>query len=157
MSSIIGELKGIKDGMEVEWIINDFFKFAENSDVKYSSPSFDFGGETWCMWIYPNTLKPKDTVGQVKCFLIKYKSNSSIMVTYKLGLKKRDGNMDEKCSYTSTFKEEETGYGCKSIISKSELLERKSDLAPNNVVTIICKISREEFSIVSSKLDNFET
>lgn len=151
MSSIIGELSEIKKGMEVEWIINDFFTFAEESDVKYNSPSFDFSGATWYLRIYPNGRTTKDTSGALECYLLKHESDFKITLSYKLGIKKRGGDMDDKCNYTSTFEEKELGYGCSGIISTSELLERKYDLAPNNVLTIICRMTLGEVNIVSSK------
>lgn len=153
MTSTIGELRGIKSDMEIEWIINDFSIFSAVIDTKYMSPSFDFAGASWSLWIFPNGTTKYNSEGKVECYLVKI-TGPSITLSYILGLKKADGNLDEKCKQTMTFKEIEGGFGCLKIISTSELLKRKSDLAPNNVFTIICKITGEKVNIDSSKWDH---
>ena len=147
MTATVGEIKEIKDNMEIEWRITDFFALSETI---YHSPIFHFAGTTWRLRIYPNGNVKNETVGNVDCYLLLDDSSRSVTLTYELGLKKVNGNIDNECSYTETF-DEKAGYGCRGLVSRSELLSRVSELAPSNILTIICKLRINEPFTVPSK------
>ena len=151
MPSIIGEVKGIKGGMEIEWKIADFFSLPEAVDARYDSPDFYFAGTSWYLTLYPFGKTSNQSVGKVGCYLNKHHLFRSVNLDVQIGLKRKDGTFDEECSYTKTFDENSKGYGCGNITSRSNLLSRRSDLVPSDALTVICRLTENKPNIVPSK------
>ena len=123
MSSTIGELKGIKDDLELEWQISDFFNLSDEQNISYKSPVFDFAGAPWYIKLYPNGHNTKDSIGSIDCYLIKVETNHSVTLQYEFGLKKIDGKIDKECRATHAFPEKADGRGCTRLISRVNFLK----------------------------------
>lgn len=151
MAQIIGKLRGIKDDMEIEWTISDFFGIPEEKDVKYSSPDFYFADATWYLQMYPFGSSKNDSTGSISCYLQRRNLIRPVNLECELGLMKKDGRMEEECKYVRTFDENVTSWGCKRFITRSQLLTRKSDLDPSNVLTFVCRMKRNNPNIGPSE------
>ena len=127
----IGEL----EKLEVEWRIADFFSITEDRNYyRYTSPIFSFAKCQWLLRLWP---KWRDASEFMTVYVLRNKGGGT-SVEYHIGLRKFDGNVQQFVSGTM-INETIISEGS-PLIKKSELLQRKSEFAPCNILTVTCII-----------------
>lgn len=154
----IGEVNQILWKFVIQWKIKDIFSLSSKEDEFWLSPSFSFANTSWCLRIYPNGQSKaplndgqmEDSIGYIGIYLLKISSGPPIHMNYLLGLKTVDKKIEFKFHQTYNFKEM-GGFGRHKFISRSKLLEKKSELMPCDVLTLICKVKHPELAAIASK------
>lgn len=140
-SMVIGEVSETQSEVEVQWRIPDFFTLSDKVDDCYISPTFYFAGTSWYVQIHPNGETTRDSSGHIGIFLVRGDSGPAISVKYHL---KVVGSKENKeFSSTADFTTKGCGWGISKIMVRSNLLERKSEFAPGDVVTIRCSLKHD--------------
>lgn len=128
----IGKIERI----QFEWKIADFFKLTEDGKyLDYASPTFSVADASLCLKLWPNW---NVRIEFVRLYLRSHKKRKHT-IEYYFGLKKIDGSMEHLLSGILEGHElcsDDNG----NFIAKTELLKRKSELVPGNVLTIICTL-----------------
>lgn len=143
----VGELNEIPGEFTVEWRIKEFFSLSPEPDKFYDSLEFSFADARWNLRIYPDGRtksiaengKVVNSEGCINLYLRRESTGPPITLTYSLGLKTVDDNVNPERHFTYNFKEIE-GWGRHGLITRSKLLERKSELIYSGVLTVVCKI-----------------
>lgn len=134
-----GIISECKSGVVVfEWMINDFFTLSEIDGAEYWSPYFYFGNVKWYLRIYPNGWRGRDSLGHVDLHLCKDYFSRSIKQSFSLSIKTACG---EKYKKQYSMKDFRNGYDCYQFIRfipRWELTNRKPELVPEGVLTVVC-------------------
>lgn len=138
----IGE---VGEKLHIEWRIEDFLALEENDKV-YSSSSFSFAGHSWCLRMYPNGRESDKSVGYVGIHLRRNSFGAPIKIDYRLGVK----TLDEDLLHGRIFGEMKWR-GFSKYLLRSELLEKMSDFAPANVLTVVCVLKLQKSTGNESK------
>lgn len=133
----IGEVKKIPTEYDIEWSIQNFFSLSKECNNYYYSPPFSFEGTSWYFQIFPNGNKVS---GVVSLYLYRDSANPPIRLEYTFGIKTLNGKKDSVKYISYVFQKAHQGYGEQSFLLRSNLLERKSDLMPADVLTIVCSL-----------------
>lgn len=147
----IGGLSEIGGEVTFEWKIEAFSSLAVEIDTFYNSPKFYFSNASWNLKIYPNGEKEHETEGSIGLYLMKKSSDSPVTLNYTIGLKTVDGKKEANQNYTYIFHHKDWGYGRRNLISRSDLLNKKSELLPSDVLTITCTMKNNEPKDVTGK------
>lgn len=155
----VGEVNEISREIAVEWKIKDFFSLPAEVDTFYEGPVFSFAGASWCLIIRPNGKKETllydgrviNSEGSFGLYLRRTFSSPPIHLEYSLGLKTSGGKVNPQRHDSYNF-EKARGCGFYELISRSELLEKKSDLVPSGVLTVVCRMWYPETADTSSKI-----
>lgn len=147
--SEIGEVD--ERGFVIEWTVRDFFSLPASVDEWYFSPSFSFEGAQWYLKMYPNGRKKHKSEGFIGVFLCLESSGSSIQVNLSIGLKTSKNKIAEEKHGTHHFEELFNNYGWIKVLKRSELRERKFELAPSGHLTWICRLKHPQTTDAASK------
>lgn len=133
----VGEVEKLPyDIKHFEWKISDFFTFIEITDYRpLKSPTFSIADTSWNLKLYLNWNY--STYPFIQLFLWNEKRRE-YLVEYYLGLKKCDGRVEQLLS--GIFKEVAKRNEKVDFIMRSELMQRKSELVPGDVLTITCTV-----------------
>lgn len=150
--SQIGNLREYPGEITFEWEIVDFFSLSNEKDIHYESPRFCFSGASWQIWLYPNGEETRcKSNGWIGLYITRKSSGSPVSLNYSLGFKTFDGRKDPFSSGTKVFCEKGSGFGASKFISRSVFMEKKSELTPSDVLTVICILKTSEPNIVNGK------
>lgn len=139
----VGEVNDLAKEFNFEWKIDNFFSLSKEYGKKYyTSPLFSFGDESWYLTVYPNGDPNDDTVGYISVYLYTASSDPPfINLSWSFGIKTFDGKKVHEEHHTFVFGEDDTaGYGSEKLLKRCTLLERKSELVPSNILTIVLTI-----------------
>lgn len=126
----------------VEWRIPDFFPISETADLYetyYNSPTFTINDASCYLRLYPRSSRNCEFMR----LFINCNVNREYPPEYNINLKRLDGCMEYLVSGILEEKEQDKMCDIGDIIKRSKLQQRKSELAPQNVLTIICRLKRE--------------
>lgn len=159
----IGELSVTAGEFVVKWKIKDFSSLSSETDVNYVSPTFVFAGESWSLQIFPNGQSElffddplEKSEGNIDLFLWRESSGAPICLDYSLGLEMLDGKIELENLFSDTFKKSD-GYGAVKLLSRAELLlQRKYDLIPSDILTVVCKIKYSNSTEGVNKSKSFD-
>lgn len=136
---------------EFEWTIPDIVLLLQEENVYYYSPFFSFAGTTWYIGIYPNGFRSK-SLGYIFLNLSRTCCVPPISVDVSFAIKDVDGTKYEEAYYTKHIIENgHEIYGIERYLLTSDLLEKKSQLLPFNVLTIVCTIKHLKSTEDASK------
>lgn len=138
--SIIGELNKTEKGYE--WKIPNFSSLCQ-IDYYYDSSPFTFMDVPFYLRIFPI----RNTYDSLSLFLLSHKE-LSFDVTYSFSIKKSDGTLvgTKIATKSSVFKQSD-GFFLFSKVSNLE--ERKSELLPDDTLTVICELFTEKQTLIS--------
>ena len=145
-----GELCETEADVNFEWKIKDFHSLSTETGTHYDSPLFYCSGIAWEIWIYPNSDEI-EADGWIGLYLVRSSTGYPETLDFSMCFKSNNGKKDPSLSSTSTFDRKFRGWGSVKFISRSKLLERKSDLMPSGILTVICTIKCKEGYNVKSK------
>lgn len=152
----IGDLCEIKEEMEFQWKIEDFYQLCRENEIDtcYESSKFYFSGTCWELWIYPNGETKYNTRGWIGLYLVRMSTGSPVTVDFSLGLKAVDGKTEcnGTIKYEYVFNKSNGRYGYYKFISRSTLMERKSKLCPSDNLTVICSLKSSKRNADPGKL-----
>lgn len=134
MSKEIGKIENFPYEIKYfEWKIPDFFTIIETkTPFFYESPTFSVADTLWHMRLYQNS---KIEFTELALYS---RIKRKILVEYNFGLKRSDG--DIKHFGRGIFKIEEFSNHGHHKIDILELMQQKSELMPDNVLTITCTL-----------------
>lgn len=112
---------------QIEWEIPDFFSLESCLD----SPDFTVADCVWYLTLYTKWKLQEGLEFSLQCV-----SNREYSVEYYLGLKKCDGSVKQFVSGILGKDDDETDLI--SLIEKTELLQLKAELAPKDILTVVC-------------------
>lgn len=126
---------------EIEWRIPDIFTVAEEVKSFIASSTFSVTDVLWHLRLWPRT---EQMYLYLACDAYQENSNRNLAsdahrecsVKYYLGLKRIDDRVKYLLSGTIQKNEARNSQGF--FITNAQLLERKSELVPDNVLTIVC-------------------
>lgn len=136
----IGKVQSIKREFNFEWQIENFLSLPEEDGKSYTSPSFSFAGESWHLRIYPHGELENNSVAYVGVYLIRNMSVHPITLALFLGIKAVDGEKEHEIQIICVFDKENDGYGTSKLLKRSTLSQKKSEIVPSDVLTIVCTI-----------------
>lgn len=167
--AVFGEVNEITGESVFEWKLKDFFSLSADVDDFYCSPSFHFVGASWFLKIFPNgqTKASLDdlylddnakTNGYIDLYLFYDSPGFPINLEYSLGIKSLNKEIEEYAdngifrsmgghSYVK-------GHGCTNFIKRSKLLERKAELVPSDILSIVCKLKHPNTFTVGESFSN---
>lgn len=140
----IGDLCEIGGEVIFEWKIKDFLSLPDEKNVFYYSSTFYFADASWNLKIYPFGVAENQSEGYIGLYLLKRSYSRPISVNYTMGLKTLDRNKDPNHNFSYVFDQKDSGYGTPKLISRSALSEKKSDLTPSDILTVICTLKHNE-------------
>lgn len=146
----IGDLSETKGEITIEWRIKDFSSLHHEIGKHYESPKFYFCGASWTIWLYPNgdTEESKDWLS---LYVVRKSNGSPVTLDYTLGLKSIDKKNDVLLTDTDDFHGIDYGWGMREVILKTELMNKKSELLPSDILTVICSLKNKERNEVARK------
>lgn len=132
-------LKKSYEETHIEWKIPNITRIneIEESYFFYESPSFFMNDASCYLELYPNS----DETDFMRMFIY-VDVKQKVSPEYNVSLKKLDGTIEHLVSGI-LIKIDKACFVMGDIIKRSQLLKRKSELAPDDVVTIICSFKRE--------------
>lgn len=139
MATIIGEIdtkkcKQIYEETYAEWRISEFFSVSEYNDFNfYDSPTFCVTDVPFFLRLFPRTSSHPESA----TLYLHSKMHREFSIKFNFGLKKLDGSMEQLKSGTMKGKEI---YAQSRDIVLSEVIQRKSELVPNDVLTVTCTL-----------------
>lgn len=138
MSEEIGEIKNFPYEIKhFEWRIPDFFTIVEDKIVFfYESPAFSVADTSWHLRLHQI---PFDSLSFPQLFL--YNNNKikqEYLVEYFVGFKSYDGRIKH---FGCGILKGDQLHSNKHKIDTSELMQEKSKLVPDNVLTITCTLN----------------
>lgn len=138
----VGKVNNLAKQFNFEWEIDNFFSLSTEDVKSYDSPLIEFANESWYLTVYPNGDPEDDTVGYIEVYLFRdFPGLPLINVSWSFGLKTFDGEKVHEQRHTFAFGEDHCiGYGSKKLLKRFTLLERKSELVPSNILTIVLTI-----------------
>lgn len=106
----------------------------DGNDYCFESPFFTVADVSWSLNLYPCLIQRSDIVDF--CFTCKGKQDRNCSIEYYLGLKKCDGNIKQ---FASGILDKDTNISDTiDLIEKAKLIQLKTELVPENILTIIC-------------------
>lgn len=148
----IGNVREYPGEVTFEWEIKDFFSLSNEKDIWYESPKFYFSGTSWQIWIYPNGEETEyKSNGWISIYIMRMSTGSRVSMHYSFGFKTVVGRKDILKSGTAVFDKRANGTGHTKFISKSMLMEKKAELTPSDVLTVICTLKNSESNNVNGK------
>lgn len=126
-----------KEVLRFEWKIPDFSTIVETEEIFscFESPTFfSFNG---FLRLYPRS----ELDSQYMRLFLKIKEQLEYPLAYNFSLKKSDGSEQQLVS--GILERNNTNGDVGNLIKRSKILLRKSELAPQNAITIICILKRE--------------
>lgn len=145
-----GKRMRISEITHAEWRIPDFFSISEyKSDAYNESPTFSVAGMPFYFRLYPrNPIHPE----AAWCYL-KSDTTRDFHVEYNFGLKKLDSSVEQLQG--GIIKGRETCGISTGYLYITDLLMRKSELVPDNVLTLTCTFKPENVQpIETTELEN---
>lgn len=149
----IGEIDIVWKEFDIEWKIKNFFSLSRKNAVFYSSPLFSFAGGPWYLQIYPNGESDDETDGYIDLLLCRENSNPPIIRKFSFALKTMDGMKHQEKHLTCIFDESSMINGVYKFISRFELLERRNELVPADILTVVCNLNSSSLTTDTSKFD----
>lgn len=140
----IGDLCEIGGEVIFEWKIKDFLSLPEEKNVFYYSSMFYFTDASWNLKIYPFGGEENHSEAYIGLYLMKRSYSRPLSVNYTMGLKTVEGKEDPIHKFTFVFDKKDSGYGTFKLISRSALLEKKSELASSDTLTVVCTLKHNE-------------
>lgn len=127
-----GKMRYITKEFNFEWQIEDYFSHISSC----RSPSFSFAGELWHFWIYPSGQSNLNSQECVCLYLYRETSGPPISLSWSWGLKTFDGKIDheEQCKRVLV---NTMPHGTIRFVNRYTLKEKKSELVPYDVLTIV--------------------
>lgn len=158
---MVGYICEIEGKLTIEWKIKHLFSLYDKINSYYKSPEFHFLGNSWELHLYPNGQTKTESVGWIGVYLKKISSGSSVTLDYSLDVKSTE-RTDDYCfnATSSVFDDGHRGRGYHKIISRSVLMDKKSELSHSNEITIICTMKNcpqndvAGNSYITSRLNN---
>lgn len=152
----LGEINIVWKELDIEWKIKNFFSLSRKK-LFYDSPLFSFAGDPWRLQIYPNGDSDDETDGYIDLLLFRENSSPPIIVDFSFALKPVDGNgkKHEEKRLTSVFDENSIIDGVYKFISRFELLERRKELVPSDILTVICNLKSSSWTKDTSRFHMF--
>lgn len=147
----IGDISETKGKITIEWRIKNFSSLQHEIDVWYESPNFYFSGASWSIVLYPNGETQYESNGWLGLYLMRWSSGSPVTLDYTLGLRSIDNKNDVLITDTADFHENEDGWGMRKVILKTELMDRKSELLPSDILTVVYSLKNKEPNDVARK------
>lgn len=148
----IGKIKEIPIRLhEFHWEISDFFSVSLEDGDYICSPQFSFADTSWCLMIYPNGWSVHESIGYIGMYLWRKSSGPPIHLEYCLGLKTARGQQEKQVHRIKVFENTETATGNHKWLSRAELMERKSQLMSDDVITLFCNLKDLKATEVTSK------
>lgn len=147
----IGDLCEIGGEVIFEWKIKDFISLSNERNIFYYSSTFYFSDASWNLKIYPFGVVENQSDGCIGLYLMKRSYSRPISVNYTIGLKTVDGKKDPDYNFTYVFDQRDSGYGTPKLISRSVLSEKKSELIPSGILTVICTLKHAESKDTNGK------
>lgn len=136
--AFIGKLGEIHTEHYIEWKIENFFSIPEDDGESYFSSDFNFANESWSLAMAVQEDFIKNTGIEFALHLIRSQFSPPISVKCTLGLISANGMKDIQTNQIQTFNEKAYKCGVQRFITKSELLERRQELVPDDVLTVFC-------------------
>lgn len=132
----VGRVKELPCGVkQFEWSIPDYFTIVEDRKFGcYDSHAFSVADTSWYLRLYPYW---NDRTEFVHLALFN-NITREYLVEYSCGLKTCDGSMEQLLN--GILKGDEVRNKETNFIRKSQLVQRKSELVPGNVLTITCTV-----------------
>lgn len=147
----VGEVIEKEEGL-IEWTASDFRSLPARVDVGCFSPSFSFGGERWYLLMFTNGQKLYKSEGHVDVYLRRESRSPVVRMAFSLGLKISDNEVARETDFTHEFDEKLVDYGCHHYLKRSELLGRRSELAPSGHLTFVCRLEHPEPQYTTGEL-----
>lgn len=133
---------------EMEWTIRNF----DSLSVEEESPFFPSKEAAWHMTIAPNGMREHNSVGYVGLYLIRIARNRFSNLQVSFAIKTVDGKKYQETPYETLLCGKDCQiYGVPCFLPRAELFERKSELLPSNVLTILCTMKYSEPNEVPGK------
>lgn len=132
-------LKQMNEKVQIEWRIPDITMVIKAERfTSYDSPSFFINDVSWFLRLFPTSVLDKEFMR----LYIRSNVGQDFSPEYNISLKKLDGSEEHLVSGIPK-KATKKCFDLGLIIRRSQLMERKSELAPHDVLTIICRFKRE--------------
>ena len=141
--STIGEIKEFPRKLDVEWKMKNFFSPASDDEF-FFSPSFSFDGETWCIQMYPNGDGDNNSIGYIDLFLFRHSDGPPVNPEFYFALKSVSGKKFQGSYHMHVFTNEHYKSGVFKFMSRSKLLEKRSELVPDDTLTVVCTMRSTE-------------
>lgn len=136
----VGKVNDLAKEFNFEWKIDNFFSLSKEDGKSYDSPMFSFADESWYLTVYPNGDPYDSAVGYISVYLFS-PDPQFINLSWSFGIKTFDGKKVHEEHHTFVFGEDDTtGYGSEKLLKRCTLLERKSELVPSNILTIVLTV-----------------
>lgn len=134
----VGKVNDLTKEFHFEWKIYNFFSLLGENRKNCNSPSFAFANESWHLNVCPNGDPKYRTAGYISVYLHREFSGLPIInMSWTFGLKTSDGKKVYESHHTEVFSGDGVGYGSPGLLKRSTLLERKSELVPYDILTIV--------------------
>lgn len=147
----IGDICETRGEIVMEWRIKDYSSLHQLTDIPYESPKFYFSGASWNIRLYNNGQTVNDSSGWLGLYVRRWSSGSPVNLNYSLGLKSIDGKNDVRITETSVFDRKDYGWGKSKVITKTALMEQKSELIPSDILTVVCSLKNNDRNDVAGK------
>lgn len=148
-------LRPNSEGIDVEWSIKNFFSLSDTDGVCYSSPDFSFNGDKWYLGIYPNGSQFTGSSEHIDLGLGQHLISTSVYLEISFSLKTVEKEKNKK-KHVKYFGDNNIYNAFHRFISRSELLRRQSELVPQDVLTVVCKIKKASSARYGSKYIFFD-
>lgn len=147
----VGELSETSGDIKVEWEIKDFFSLSQETDKYYHSPKFYFSGTSWQIQISPKSEVHDASGDWIGLYLTRMANGLPVAVTFSLRFKNVDEKGNPCIRSANTFNGKGNAWGHPKFMSRSMLMERKSQIIPADVLTVICTLKNDESNNVTGK------
>ena len=136
----IGKLDVFPKGLcEINWRVPNFFSLPTKDGLWYYSPGFSFAGESWNLMIYPNGRSDHASTGYIGVYIWRQSFGRGIHLEFSFGLKTLEGVKKEEQYRLAVF-ETTKSTGIHKFVQRSKLLGKKSELVPDDHLTIFCTL-----------------
>ena len=122
---------------KLEWKIDNFFSYNEE-DLQLNSPDFLVLNTMWYIQICPNGSTRHNSKGCVSLYMYRKDDKDPQTVEYRLGIKNVNNTVE--CELIDVATISTSGWGYHKFIKRSDLLQRKSELVPSDILTVTCTI-----------------
>lgn len=154
----IGKLNNIPIGInvlqkkqEIEWKISNFSSLPRGEDNCFKSPLFSFANESWSLWIHLMGVQQNGSYEIIGLFLEKQSPGPRINIECTVGFKTFNGKKVSEHHRQHIFKNGEAEYRVSAFIKRCKLYERKSDLMPDDQLTVFCNLKYPKHVETTSK------
>lgn len=143
----LGSIENTYEETQVEWKITDFWKTTKDEKFTYhNSPFFTFSNFSWFFQFYPKSKIIHECIAfYLGCGggLCGEKS-----VEYTLGLKRGDNDVEHLVAGIMNRPEK---FSAVNHVKRSEIIQRKCELLPDDVLTIFCILKHGTIHSTQSK------